>query len=246
MTTSLDERNRDGTRIIGALEAAWSAIQKRHPEVPPVVVITGTGAPRRGGKYLKRGHHSPERWAHAAEERRTPELFVAGEVLHEGGAAVMEVLLHEASHALGFVREIKGTANGNRWHNKKFAALAIELGLEPPKRAEPVLGFSSCTITPEAVRTYGTVIRRLEAARLPFLDGLAGGSADGEKDPDDGEGGKKKTGGRREAVECDCEPPRRLHITAKMLREGDVLCGVCCERFTPAEPAEESAEPEEK
>ncbi|MFI8992186.1 hypothetical protein ACIG63_45875, partial [Streptomyces antimycoticus] len=185
MTTSSDARGREGTRIISALEAAWSAVQKRHPEVPAVVIITGTGAPRRGGKYLKRGHHSPERWAHAAEERRTPELFVAGEVLQEGGAAVMEVLLHEASHALGFVREIKGTANGNRWHNKKFAALAIEVGLEPPKRAEPVLGFSTCTITPESERTYGSVIRRLEAARLPFLDAGAGaGGADEEKDPD--------------------------------------------------------------
>ncbi|MFI8992147.1 hypothetical protein ACIG63_45680, partial [Streptomyces antimycoticus] len=87
-----------------------------------------------------------------------------------------------------------------------------------------------------------SVIRRLEAARLPFLDAGAGaGGADEEKDPD-GEGGKKKTGGKRETVECDCEPPRRLHITAKMLREGDVLCGVCCERFTPAE---EPDEPEE-
>ncbi|MET7621772.1 hypothetical protein ABZS64_33395, partial [Streptomyces sp. NPDC005408] len=162
---------REGTRIITALEAAWAAIQRKHPDVPDVVVVTGSGKPRRGN-YLKLGHHSPERWIDAAASGRRPELFVAGETIAMGGTQVLETMLHESAHALAFVRgRIKDTSSqGNRWHNKKFAALAQEVGLEPPKKAEPVLGFSSCSITAATVSAYAAVIRKLEAASLPHLD----------------------------------------------------------------------------
>ena len=38
-----------------------------------------------------------------------PELFVAGELLAVGGRAVLEVTLHEGTHALAVVRGIRDT-----------------------------------------------------------------------------------------------------------------------------------------
>ena len=49
----------------------------------------------------------------------------------------MEVMLHEAAHALAIRRGIKDTsAAGNRYHNKRFVALAAELGLRGPDMPE--------------------------------------------------------------------------------------------------------------
>ncbi len=67
------------------------------------------------------------------DQPRAPELFVAGELLAAGGRAVVEVMLHEAAHALATKRGIKDTsAAGNRYHNKRFVAPAAELGLRGP------------------------------------------------------------------------------------------------------------------
>ncbi|MFJ4851682.1 hypothetical protein [Streptomyces sp. NPDC088733] len=230
---------RDGTRIVGALEAAWSTIRTRHPEVPDVVVVTGSGKPTRG-KYLKLGSHDPERWVDAAVARRRPQVFISGELLAMGGHQVLQTMLHEAAHALAFARgRIKDTsASGNRWHNRRFAKLAEELGLQPPQRAEPVLGFSNCVLSDDTARSYATVIRRLDQAQLPFMDGKGASPREGE----DETGAKPKkenpTAGKRVAAECGCEPPRRLQITPKLLQEGPVLCGLCEDPFAhPDVPA---------
>ena len=121
-----DEGAREyGSQIITALEQAWAAVRDRHPDVPDVVIVTGAGSHQKGipEGYRLRGHHWPERWVTDPAERRMPELFMAGELLAAGGRVVLEVMLHEASHALAVVRGIKDcSAEGNRYHNKRFVA----------------------------------------------------------------------------------------------------------------------------
>ena len=134
MTATTDEAAREyGSQIITALEQAWAAIRDQHPEIPNVVIVTGAGSNQKGlpEGYRLRGHHWPERWVTGpADQRRMPELFMAGELLASGGRAVLEVMLHEATHALAVVRGIADTsAEGNRYHNKRFVALAAEMGL---------------------------------------------------------------------------------------------------------------------
>ena len=128
-----------GSRIIAALERAWAAIQDRHPDVPDVVIVTGAGSNQKGTPegYRLRGHHWPERWVlEGRDGQRTPELFVAGELLSAGGRAVLEVMLHETAHALAARRGIKDTsAAGNRYHNKRFVALGGRAGPARPGRA---------------------------------------------------------------------------------------------------------------
>lgn len=231
-----------GSRIITAIEQAWVAIQSRHPEIPNVVIVTGAGSHQKGTPegYRLRGHHWPERWVTDPAEQRIPELFVAGELLSAGGRAVLEVMLHEAAHALAVVRGIKDTsAEGNRYHNKRFVALATELGLRGPAAAEKVIGFSDCRITDETTAAYSDVIATIDSARLPFLlddirtGGGEGGGQDGGEGGEDGPGPDKpkKRGGRRVAVQCACPEPRKLHITPKQLEEGPVICGLCNTQF---------------
>jgi hypothetical protein len=244
-----DEAAREyGSQIITALEQAWAAIRDQHREIPDVVIVTGAGGNQKGipEGYRLRGHHWPERWVTDPAEPRMPELFVAGELLAAGGRAVLEVMLHEASHALAAVRGIKDcSAEGNRYHNKRFMALAIEMGLSGPDRPEKVIGWSDCQISDDTAAAYDEVISAIDTARLPFLpDGLVvtGGedSPSGGEDGEDGQGQDKpkKRGGRRDAVECACQPPRKLHMTPKQIEDGPVICGLCHEPFELPEQAD--------
>jgi hypothetical protein len=83
--------------VIAALENAWAAIQERHPEVPPVVIITGTGAGRRRN-FLVYGHYQKDAWEHT--DGRLPEVMITGERMADGAEKVLGTLLHEAAHAL--------------------------------------------------------------------------------------------------------------------------------------------------
>ena len=254
MSTAAGEKAREhGSRIITALEQAWAAIRDRHPEVPNVVIVTGAGSNQKGlpEGYRLRGHHWPERWVtNRADQRRMPELFVAGELLAAGGRAVLEVMLHEGTHALAVVRGIRDTsAEGNRYHNKRFVALATEMGLAGPGRPEKVVGWSDCRITDETAAAYAEVISAIDNARLPFLPDRipAGGEGEdsGGEDQGEGEDGEtkpKKRGGRRLAVECACLPPRKLHMTPKQIEDGPVICGLCGAPFEAPETEDDEAD----
>ena len=231
-----------GSRIITALEHAWAAIQDQHPDVPDVVIVTGAGSNQKGTPegYQLRGHHWPERWVLGGQDQpRVPELFVAGELLAAGGRAVVEVMLHEAAHALAAKRGIKDTsAAGNRYHNKRFVVLATELGLRGPDVPDKITGWSHCTLHGQAAYdAWAEVTTAIDAARLPFLIDLAspsrpgggdGTGDDGQNRGGDGPGQPAKRGGRRVAVECACQPePRRLQLTPKQIEDGPIMCGLC-------------------
>jgi hypothetical protein len=136
-------------------------------------------------------------------------------------------------------RKIKDTsAEGGRYHNKRFVALAVELGLRGPERPANVIGWSDCQIT--------------DGARLPYLPDdqiiTGGGTTEGEQDGEDGEDQDEdkpeKRGGRRVAVQCACQPkPRKLHLTPKQLEDGPVICGLCSAPF--AAPGEDQDHNEE-
>ena len=59
-------------------------------------------------------------------------------------------------------------------------------------------------------------------------------------------GKPKKRGGRRLAVECACEPPRKLHMTPKQIEDGPVICGVCTEPFEAPEDSDQDEAGEDR
>ncbi|MQS18005.1 hypothetical protein F7Q99_39110 [Streptomyces kaniharaensis] len=240
MATNL--RGREGARIITALETMWAAIQARHPHVPDAVVITGSGLPSKKSKakrsaYQKYGHLTPDQWADPENTGRRPELFVAGELLERGGEAVLETMLHEAAHGIAVTRSIVDcSSDGLRWHNRKFAELAREVGLEPPKRAAQTYGFSDAVLLPATAAAYASAIRKLEAARLPFLEGEPSKQEDQEQAEEEPK--KKRTSGKRYPIVCRCTPePRRMQVTPKTYgkgtKRGAILCGLCGSEFAP-------------
>jgi hypothetical protein len=66
--------------------------------------------------------------------------YDAGELLAADGRAVLEVTLHKAAYALAVLRGVRApSAEGNRYHNKRFVALATEMGPAGPERPEKVV-----------------------------------------------------------------------------------------------------------
>jgi hypothetical protein len=224
-----------GAEIIGALDAAWADIRAVHPDVPGVVMITGTAKQGRR-EMLTLGSFGAGRWR--TVDGRLPQLFLAGELLTEqdgvsGGRRALETLLHEAAHGVAHTRKIADCSRQNRYHNRRFVELAAELGLTAPEKPHASIGWSECTLGDETAALWAPTIARIDAAALPYLDGVQVAKEGTE------EGGGKGKGGKRRSAVCKCDPPRRLSITPKQLDSGDILCGVCREKFEPADDEEE-------
>lgn len=163
-----------GSQVVAALEDLWSAVRGNHPELPQVVMVTGTG----GTKW---GHVDVERWdrgadgigaegrVRSAERGSETEMMIAGERLACGATLTAQTMLHEGAHVLAHLRGLKETCRQNRYHNRTFVRLAEELGMEWPQDQGPdtSIGFSDVRIRPETVERYRPEIEALgEAIQL--------------------------------------------------------------------------------
>jgi hypothetical protein len=63
---------------------------------------------------------------------------------------VLGTLLHEAAHGLAQARSVQDASRGGRYHNRRYATLARELGLEVAT-VKPI-GWSA-TIVPDHTAT---------------------------------------------------------------------------------------------
>lgn len=234
-----------GSAIVRAVEAAWATIRANHPEVPDVVVVTGSST-------KKWGHFWANRWVSRSEEEasRKPELFVSGQLLAESGRRILQTVLHEAAHGLHNARGLQGT-NVNGRHNKRvFLAHAEELGLKWPEgqAPSPTSGYSAVVVTDETAERYADTIAALDAARLAYLDDLkhiaaAGGSNGGaETGAGAGSSGGRGSrggsrGGKRINAVCECEDADPFPISPGRLERKPIMCPDCGELYRPLETA---------
>jgi hypothetical protein len=213
------------TPLVTTLNRAWQALQRNHPEIPSVMIVTGRR--RHKAELATRGSHCADTWHADGHEGRLAEVWISGERLSEGGTAVMQTLIHEAAHALAGSRGVKDTSNRNRYHNRAFVKLAEELGLEGPAASGgPTLGYSDCQITLVTMETYSFEIKELDAACRNFVAPTM----------------KPGTVTRRPKVKAFCECPEgdnEINWTKafqKKLQDSGmppILCGICRQAFVP-------------
>jgi hypothetical protein len=237
-------RETTGSAVVRLLERVHERIRQNHPEVPAVVIVTGSGADMFGQKW---GHFRPRGWmARVAEEgaaTHLDEMFMAGETLAKGARQVLQTMLHESAHALAEKRGEKDTSRQGRWHNKVFVKTAEELGLEYKHgQADKTIGFSAVTLTEATLAEYADLLAELDAeihltVKLPFwLGGGATGGAGGEdEDGDDSDGGEqmgKKPRGTGSSsnnakLTCACEEPNIIRASKKVAAKMVVRCDDC-------------------
>ncbi len=201
--------------LVAALERAWSEIRRRHPQVPEVVMAVASGSVGRRGE-LTLGHFADRRWTVAAAER--PELFVGGEGLAAGPVEVLGTLLHEAAHGLAAARRIQDTSRQGRYHNRRYATLAGELGLTVATAGSR--GWTVTSVPAETATAYAAVVEDLARALVLWRRA------------------EQRGGGRRSnnllAAVCGCG--RRIRASRSTLAEAPVLCGRCGGPFQPPAP----------
>jgi hypothetical protein len=210
-TTDVTRTGQDDTftiaALVGALESAWTAIRTRHPEIPAAVIIVGSGSGKNA--QLKWGHYANLRWQ--LGDTQLPEVLVSGEGLRRTPSEVLTTLLHEAAHALADRRGIQDTSRQGRWHNRHFADLANELGLQAKK--DPRIGWSPCTLRPDTAATYAPILDELGAAMRAY------------RHPEDQATRTRTNNNNGLALTCDCA--RKIRVSEKTAGDGPIICGVC-------------------
>jgi hypothetical protein len=199
--------------VVAALEQAWTAIRTHHPDVPQVVVILGAGSEARRGLF-KWGHFAAARWQVADTNR--PEVLVSGEGLKRGARAVLATVLDEAAHGLANTRGVKDTSRQGRWHNRRFATLAGELGLKAD--IDKRTGWSQTSLTDQLADRYAEQLTGLDAALLLWRHS------------------ERQLGPATVAhnlLACSCECGRKLRVARTTLEQAPIICGGCEQPFQP-------------
>jgi hypothetical protein len=230
-----------GYAIVEVLEETWAAIRAEVPELPHVVMVTGSAfvGPGRWAHWRESGWTEKGHEGHS--HTRHGEMFVAGETLAKGATFVVETMLHEGAHALATVRKIQDTSRQGRWHNGEFRKLGEELGLEYTKgNAHTAHGYSFMTITETAKDRYAALITKLDAAIRATIAAPAWTDAAGGQDTDAGgeyvHGGRRpKTGGTSTTnnlkLTCECENPTIIRASKTVAAKMTIRCDVCAGLF---------------
>jgi hypothetical protein len=216
--------------LVVACEAVWRSIQSHHPELPPVVMLLGTGVER--GRLVKLGHWWGGRWLADGDVRG--EVLLAGEALHLKPEDVFEVLLHEAAHGINAARGVKDTSRGGRYHNARFKTTAVEVGLDV-EQMDPY-GFAKTSVRSDTAERYSAEIEHLATAmriarRIPST-ALTNGDLGPQRGDGQPNGSGPDDGTRRQQVkpaECGCG--RRMRMAPSVLAQGPVTCGNCGSDF---------------
>jgi hypothetical protein len=141
--------------LVAALEHTWQTIRQRHPQGPAAVLVVAAGA---AGKRLALGHFAPHRWQVNGADRH--EVLVGGEGLQRGPLDVLGTLLHEAAHGLAQARGIADTSRQGRYHNRRYATLAGQLGLDVT--IQPPIGWSATTVPEPTASAYAGQLEELQ------------------------------------------------------------------------------------
>lgn len=205
--------------MVGALEECWSSIRRRHPDLPAAVVVvaSGTDGSRTNARW---GHFAALRWVQG--DQQLPEVLVAGEGLARGAGEVLATLLHEAGHGLSQVRGIADTSRQGRYHNRRYAALAEELGLEVAQRGS--FGWAATSLPAATGHEYRRELARLATALTLYRRGEAAP-------------GRRSKSTNLVAATCGCA--RRIRVALSTLAAGAITCGLCDEDFVAEARAEE-------
>ncbi|MFD7003890.1 hypothetical protein ACFWA5_48615 [Streptomyces mirabilis] len=174
-------------------------------------------------------------------QRHHPELpnLVAPEsLIGEASSACgrelsFERLLHEAVHGLAAVRRVRDTSRAGRYHNRRFLAIAEELGLQHPGEPHLGSGFSSAELTPATQRRYRPTIERLQAALASHSAAMTADTARTFRGPA-ARRSPSTTGARVKAI-CGCG--RNVRIVSSVLARAPIVCGGCGKVFRVQETA---------
>jgi curved DNA-binding protein CbpA len=200
------------SKVLAVLEDTWTAIRCHHGQVPPVVIIIASGT---DSKQAKWGHYASGRWY--ASNVKHAEVMVSGEGLARTPAEVLGTLMHEAAHALAATRDITDTSRQGRYHNKKYARLAEELGLDVTET--PGFGWTITTVPATTAQRYESQLAALKDAMTLWRNAEHTPAASGRRSTN--------------LIAAACQCGRSIRVAASTLAEAPITCQACDGCFEP-------------
>lgn len=195
---------------------------------PPVLAAELAGA------WADIQRHHPE-----LPDLAAPESLIGESSSACGHELSFERLLHEAVHGIAAARGVRDTSRAGRYHNRRFLAIAEELGLDHPEEPHPSSGFSLVTLNPEAKRRYRPTMERLQRALKAHTVATAADTARSFRGPAARHG--SSGGGVRVKAVCDCG--RNVRVVPSVLAQAPIVCGGAANpsgslRWSARQPAE--------
>lgn len=137
------------------------------------------------------------------------EVLITDDGLAGSANDVMGLLVHEAAHAIAYQRGIKDTSRQGRYHNRRFKAIAEEIGLDVSR--DPDRGWTATALSDPTAGLY-------RDARRELADALR--HRERQSPPP-----ALTPGHIRIVLVCECGPRHRLGSTVSTIR--GAICGVC-------------------
>jgi len=222
--------------------------RRRQDELPGLVetlqddvVLTMGGTSR-----LTYGWFAEGAWRYG--DRHVHELFLNADrrVPHQSVSVAEDVLvtlLHEACHVWAQLSDVRDTSRDGRYHNRRFAEIALAIGLAVEK--DIVIGHRTPGLSSWARTDYADLLSELERglvlAREPKPSGPVGGTPDAGDEVDenvDANGSAGPVGSTTKYVfaSCRCQDARGRLVTIRVAkgswRPGIIRCVKCHAPFT--------------
>ncbi|WP_077058596.1 hypothetical protein [Streptomyces sp. MP131-18] len=161
----------------------------------------------------------------------TPESLIGESSSACGSELSFERLLHEAVHGIAAARGVRDTSRAGRYHNRRFLAIAEELGLDHTDDPHPSSGFSLVTMNAETRRRYRPTAERLQRA----LKAHVAANATDTKRSFRGPAARHGSSGGGVRVKAVCECGRNVRVVPSVLAQAPIVCGACKKPFQIAE-----------
>lgn len=223
------------------------AVRRREEALPGLVeslqddvVLTTGGTSRPAYGWFAEGA-----WRYG--DRQVHELFLNADrravpQSRAGAEDLLVTLLHEASHVWAQLSSIKDTSRDGRYHNRRFAEIALAVGLMVEKH--PVIGHQTPALSPWARTDYADLLSELERGLVLAREPKSIAPVGGPSDPDDGADGGIDVSGSAGLpgspvkyifASCRCLDARRHPVTVRVAkgswRPGAICCSVCLAPF---------------
>jgi hypothetical protein len=214
-----------------------AAALRRQDELPGLgetlqdEVLVTTGGTRRAAY----GWFAEDFWRH--DDHTVHELFLNADHrdFHPSISPVEQLLvtlLHEACHVWASANNIPDTSRGGRYHNRRFAEIALTIGLAVDK--DPRIGHRTSRLTPWARSEYADLLIELapcvELAREPASARRARRGAQRQSDTEvPTEQGPGSTGYVFAACRCQTGGgrPITIRVASGSWHPEVIYCSVC-------------------
>lgn len=134
---------------------------------------------------------------------------------------MLGTLLHEAAHGIAATRGIQDTSRQGRYHNRRFQALAHEVGIEVERTKD--IGYSATTVPTATAEQYTPAVTALRAALTAYRRSEVTGEASGGR----------ASSNNGDGLECGCG--RKIRASLTVIEAGPIVCGLCGTDFEAAE-----------